>query len=126
MSMDSRRRAFSAAMRHFVALRDQSCRTPWCDAPIRHTDHIQPHAAGGPTRIGNSQGYCAACNYAKQAPGWSTTTDGDTVTTRTPTGATHISRPPEPPRTAPPDDIPSRGHARLRVAVEFTHLHHAA
>ena len=25
------------------------CRTPYCDAPIRHTDHATPHARGGPT-----------------------------------------------------------------------------
>ena len=35
-AMDSRRRLFTAKQRHFIRLRDQTCRTPWCDAPIRH------------------------------------------------------------------------------------------
>jgi hypothetical protein len=71
-AMDSKRRLFTANQRHFIRLRDQRCRTPWCDAPIRQLDHAIPFAAGGETTIGNAQGYCEACNRAKQALGWST------------------------------------------------------
>ena len=67
--MDSRRRLFPAGAQRFLIARDQLCRTPWCDAPIRHIDHIEPHARGGATTIDNGQGLCAACNLSKQAPG---------------------------------------------------------
>ena len=33
-------RRFTGAMRRFILLRDQTCRTAWCDAPIRHLDHV--------------------------------------------------------------------------------------
>ncbi|MDF2146962.1 HNH endonuclease, partial [Knoellia sp. p5-6-4] len=42
VAMDSRRRVFDGQLRRFLTLRDQSCRTPWCDAPIRHADHVVP------------------------------------------------------------------------------------
>lgn len=67
---DSRRRLFTGALRRFLVARDQVCRTPWCDAPVRHTDHILPFARGGQTTETNGAGLCEACNYAKEAPGW--------------------------------------------------------
>ena len=87
---DAKRRDFSHAARQFLLARDHTCRTPWCDAPIRHTDHITAHSQGGPTTISNGQGACEACNYTKEAPGWSATTepDGITITLTTPTGHT--------------------------------------
>ncbi|WP_325789830.1 HNH endonuclease [Arthrobacter koreensis] len=69
-AMESKARAFPAGLARMIHTRDQTCRTPWCDAPIRHIDHIQPHAAGGPTSYTNGQGLCEACNLAKEAPGW--------------------------------------------------------
>ena len=42
VAMDSRRRRFTGQLRRFVVLRDQHCRTPWCNAPIRHVDHPRP------------------------------------------------------------------------------------
>ena len=104
--MDSRRRRFDGRLRDFLILRDQVCRTPWCDAPIRHLDHVTPAEHGGPTSAANGQGYCEACNYAKQAPGWTTNPvagdAGVAVTTSTPTGHCYQSRPPKPPgRTVP-------------------------
>ena len=85
---DANRRDFSHAARQFLIARDHTCRTPWCDAPIRHNDHITAHTNGGPTRISNGQGACEACNYTKEAPGWSAATDPDgiTITLTTPTG----------------------------------------
>ena len=41
-AMESTRRLFPAGQRRFIRLRDHTCRTPWCDAPIRHTDHLTP------------------------------------------------------------------------------------
>ena len=49
VAMDSRQRLFPAGAQRFLIARDQTCRTPWCDAPIRHIDHVVPHSQGGPT-----------------------------------------------------------------------------
>lgn len=68
LSMDARTRLFPTGLARFIRLRDQSCRTPWCDAPIRDTDHAENHVAGGATSGQNGQGLCEACNHAKQAP----------------------------------------------------------
>jgi hypothetical protein len=99
-AMDSSARLFTANQRHFLIVRDQRCRTPWCDAPIRHIDHVIPHAEGGPTTATNGAGLCQACNHAKQAPGWhqEAGTD-DEIITITPTRHTYRSRPPDPPGT---------------------------
>jgi hypothetical protein len=97
IAMDSHARRFPKALAEFLDLRDRWCRTPWCDAPIRHHDHIQPHATGGKTNITNGQGLCVTCNQAKQAPGWkSTVIPGlrHTVVTTTPAGHHYQSRAP--------------------------------
>ncbi|HET7415562.1 MAG TPA: DUF222 domain-containing protein [Arthrobacter sp.] len=71
VGMDSRSRFFPKGLSRFITTRDQVCRTPWCDAPIRHTDHIVPRSVDGQTSENNGEGLCEACNYAKEAPGWS-------------------------------------------------------
>ncbi len=116
VAMDSTRRCFTGNLRRFLILRDRTCRTPWCDAPIRHLDHVTPSTAGGPTSAGNAQGLCEACNHAKEAPGWHARASGDdgTVETRTPTGHRHSSRPPALPGSSPPVLRP-----RTRVEVGF-------
>lgn len=87
VAMESRRRYFTPAQRRFVRVRDQFCRTPWCEAPIRHTDHVIPAVAGGPTSIANGQSLCQACNHAKQTADWqSRPGPDDVVETITPTG----------------------------------------
>lgn len=118
VAMDSRRRVFDGQLRRFLTVRDQTCRTPWCDAPIRHADHVIPDRAGGPTTAVNGQGLCQACNQAKEAPGWraATVEPGPSlgnphapphrVRTTTPTGHTYDS-------TAPPL-LPTRGDPRPR------------
>jgi hypothetical protein len=68
---------------------------------VRHADHIQPHADDGPTVLQNGQGLCARCNLTKTTAGWTTTGHGTSVLTRTPTGHTYGSVPPEAPRSAP-------------------------
>jgi hypothetical protein len=72
IAMESKRRCFTPAQQKFIRLRDHYCRTPWCEAPIRHTDHITPAESGGRTHVDNGQGLCEACNYAKQSVGWNT------------------------------------------------------
>ena len=95
LAMDARTRTFRGNLARFIRLRDRTCRTPWCDAPIRHIDHVQPHDADGPTSDSNGQGLCEACNYAKQAPRWRARPEPDgSVTTTLPTGHTHSTRPP--------------------------------
>ena len=47
--MDSRARLFPPGHRRFIQTRDDTCRTPYCDAPIRHLDHIIPWHTGGAT-----------------------------------------------------------------------------
>ncbi len=98
VDMDSRARLFRNSLGRFIVLRDQVCRTPWCDAPIRHRDHAEAQAEGGPTDAENGQGLCQACNHAKQAPRWrarpSPDSSGHHVTTTTPTGHTYGSGPP--------------------------------
>lgn len=98
VAMDSRGRLFPKALARFIVLRDQTCRTPWCDAPIRHIDHAQAAFDGGPTASANGQGLCEFCNHAKQAPGWRAGPEPcsppGTITTRLPTGQTYTTGPP--------------------------------
>ena len=67
---ESQARCFPAGLARMIDLRDRTCRTPWCDAPIRHHDHIRSHRESGATTADNGSGLCEACNYAKEAPGW--------------------------------------------------------
>ena len=113
MSMDSASTAFPKNLALFLDLRDQTCRTPWCDAPIRHHDHVRSLLAGGPTTADNGQGLCAQCNYAKEAPGWSARSVGPPgeqhqVETTLPTGHRLRSRAPDLPE-------PSLTHGPNRV-----------
>jgi hypothetical protein len=105
VAMESCRRLFPDGLRKLLVLRDQVCRTPWCGAPIRHGDHVVPSADGGSTTEANGQGLCAACNYAKQAPGWHAEPGpegaGSSVETTTPTGHAYLSRPPPQPQATP-------------------------
>jgi hypothetical protein len=94
VSMDARSRVFRGGLRRFIRLRDQTCRTPWCDAPIRHTDHAHEAHTGGETTASNGQGLCEACNYAKQAHGWSArAAPGGAIASTTPTGHSYATRP---------------------------------
>jgi hypothetical protein len=96
VAMESSRRVFAGKLRRMLLLRDQTCRTPWCGAPIRHGDHVVDHADGGPTSLPNAQGLCERCNQTKNLLGWSAevldaTPGGHTVRTITPTGHTYDS-----------------------------------
>jgi hypothetical protein len=101
VAADSRSRCFPGGLGTLIQLRDQVCRTPWCDAPIRHHDHPQPVTTGGPTSQENGQGLCEACNYAKEAHGWRVRPspgDRHTVEITTPVGRTYRSTAPPAPR----------------------------
>jgi hypothetical protein len=107
VAMDSVRRRFTGGLRRFIGLRDRRCRTPWCDAPIRHVDHAHRVAEGGETSVINGQGLCEACNHAKEGLGWRAHATGRAVETYTPTGHRYLTRPPPvvgaPPYTSRPD-----------------------
>jgi len=70
VALESRSELFPPVLRELLVLRDDTCRTPYCDALVAHADHISPRARGGPTTIGNGQGTCVRCNLTKEAPGW--------------------------------------------------------
>ena len=104
VAMDSRSRNFPKGLALFIGLRDQRCRTPYCDAPIRHRDHATPHRRGGATSAVNGLGLCAGCNYTKEASGWNVVTGSDekgrhTAEFTTPTGHEHHCMAPAPPGT---------------------------
>ena len=125
VAMDSRRRIFPEPLRRWLVTRDQTCRTPWCDAPIRQCDHVVDAAGGGPTSVRNGQGLCAACNYVKAMPGWTARlVDEDTgeIVTTSPTGHSYGSYPPPLPGTPRPRVRPDLIHGselehRLRVML---------
>jgi hypothetical protein len=106
--MEATRRRFTGRLRKLLVWRDQTCRTPWCEAPIRHADHILAHAAGGATHLGNGAGLCEACNYRKESPGWRAEVidiAGHVIAITTPTGHRyHGSPPPAPGQHRPSAD----------------------
>jgi hypothetical protein len=100
--MDSKARLFPERLRRFLQARDDTCRTPYCDAPIRHHDHIIPWHQDGPTSTSNGQGLCEACNHVKELPGWAARVapgPRHTVEVTTPTGHSYRSTAPPPPGT---------------------------
>jgi len=127
IALSTTQRLATEGLADYLKVRDQGlCRTPWCDAPARHVDHVTPWAEGGTTDAENLQGLCEACNHAKQAAGWRQqaldSLDGrHLVETTTPTGHRHRSPAPEPPRPADPAGQPT-SPVRPRVDVRFTDL----
>jgi len=97
VQLESSSREFRGLLRESIVARDQSCRMPFCDAPIRHVDHIRRAADGGPTSLDNGQGLCERCNYVKEAAGWAQRRAPDreehVVVTTTPTGHVYESWP---------------------------------
>ncbi len=94
VAMDSQATFFHGGLADFLRVRDRVCRTRGCGAPVRHLDHVEPRARGGPTSASNGQGLCELCNYAKEADGWTVRTvpgPRHTVEITTPTGHTYSS-----------------------------------
>ncbi|MCZ9884260.1 HNH endonuclease [Arthrobacter sp. B2a2-09] len=132
VAADSRARLYPPGLRRFIQARDDTCRTPYCDAPIRHFDHIIPWHDGGPTSLVNGAGLCEACNYTKELNGWTAKTGPERrhlYEIRTPTGHRCRSIAPPPPGTglSMTTSVPhSRRHRRkLRhqaKALKYAHL----
>jgi hypothetical protein len=101
---DPFRRRFDGWLAKLITLRDQTCTDPYCDAAIRHLDHILRHRDHGPTTLTNGRGTCARGNYIREMPGWRldlihSGLDGrpHAICVTTPTGHTYHSRAPDPP-----------------------------
>jgi hypothetical protein len=125
VAMESRSRLFPKGLAGFIGVWDRTCRTPYCDAPIRHRDHATPRNRGGPTSAGNGLGECERCNYTKEAPGWRVAAaDVNGVHTAefvTPTGARYRS-------TAPPlpgAPLIAVSEVEVRIGVALADLHAA-
>ncbi|GAA3825926.1 DUF222 domain-containing protein [Nocardioides panacisoli] len=98
VAMSSKQRLFPQGLAEFLRIREQGiCRNPYCGAPVRHADHVQPAEDGGQTSAENGQGLCEACNHAKQAPGWRQHATDEGIETITPTGHRYLSHAPPPP-----------------------------
>jgi hypothetical protein len=125
VAMESRSRFFPKGLAEFIGLRDQTCRTPYCDAPIRHRDHATPRNRGGPTSATNGLGECERCNYAKEAPGWrvAASDENGTHTAQfvTPTGARYRSAAPP----LPGAPLVAVSEVEVRIGVALADLHAA-
>ena len=120
VAVESRARAFPAALARFIRWRDQLCRGPHCDAQIRQTDHIRPHADGGETCLDNGQGLCAHCNDKEEQTAGvqrigETAEDGHLVEWTSRAGTRRVTRPRA---LTPPSSSsrPSRRASRRRQA----------
>jgi len=125
VAMESRSRFFPKGLAEFIGLRDRTCRTPYCDAPIRHRDHATPRNRGGPTSATNGLGECERCNYAKEAPGWrvAASDENGTHTAQfvTPTGARYRSAAPP----LPGAPLVAVSEVAVRIGVALADLHAA-
>jgi hypothetical protein len=123
VAMESRARRFPSGLARFIALRDRSCRTPYCDAPIRHRDHATPRRRGGPTTDVNGLGMCARCNYTKESPGWEvgTAVENGSHTAEFVTPTRHRYRSTAPPTPGPPPITVSELECRVGIALADLH-----
>ncbi|WP_181311912.1 HNH endonuclease [Nocardioides campestrisoli] len=99
VAVEQTTRRFHGLLAEMIRLRDgERCRTPWCDAAIRHLDHVVPAREDGPTAYRNGQGLCEACNQVKEAPGWTSWVGhagrSPEIASRTSSGRTVYGRPP--------------------------------
>jgi hypothetical protein len=125
VAMESRSRFFPKGLAGFIDFRDRTCRTPYCDARIRHRDHARPRNRGGPTSAVNGLGECERCNYTKEAPGWRVSADDvngtHTAEFVTPTGARYYSMAPP----LPGAPMITVSEVEVRIGVELADLHAA-
>lgn len=83
---DQRRRRFDGTLARIITFRDDRCRQPGCDSPVKHLDHVIAFHNGGPTVLGNGQGLCVRSHSIKHLPGWRVTTHDTDICWTTPTG----------------------------------------
>jgi hypothetical protein len=120
VAMESRSRFFPKGLAMFIGLRDQTCRTPYCDAPIRHRDHAAPRHRDGPTSADNGLGECERCNYTKESPGWQVTAgsgENGVHTAEFTTPTRHRYRSTAPPLPGSPDVEVTELEIRIGIAI---------
>ncbi len=66
---EARGRAFTGRLREMVIFRDDRCRTPWCDAPIKHADHAKPFAEAVPLHGRTGRGCAPRATMRRSIPG---------------------------------------------------------
>jgi hypothetical protein len=88
----------TAAQYRFVKTRDRTCRHPGCARPVARVDldHVDAHAAGGPTDCDNLCCLCRRHHRLKtHARGWRfVLTESGVLRVTTPSGITRTTRPP--------------------------------
>ena len=90
---DSRRRKFSGPLADLIRARDHwRCSEPYCDAPVRETDHIRRAADGGTTTFDQGRSTCQFHNQLREQPGWRVERVPDGILTTTPTGHGYLYR----------------------------------
>ena len=103
VGLDSRSpAAHPPALASFIRTRDQRCRTPWCDAPIRHTDHVKDRAIGRPDHRGQPRRPLRGLQPRQDRPRLARPTPPGprhTTETTTPTGHTYRAQAPPLPGT---------------------------
>ena len=133
IAMDSRARLFPPGLRRFIQARDDTCRTPYCDAPSATWTTSSPGTDGGPTTQANGAGLCEACNHTKETPGWSVRPrpgPRHTLEITTPTGHTYHSTAPTTARDTRTDRSPPAARTQPRTSRDTSHhrrklRHHA-
>ena len=125
IAMESSSRRFDGLLGEFLDLRDGgTCRTPGCNAAIRHHDHVTRAADDGRTAASNGQGLCERCNYLKEAPGWAAwaADPGDTHLHEVHGVTEHlrITRSTSPPLPGGPAGSVGYSPYELRLASSFT------
>ncbi|CAB4923581.1 unannotated protein [freshwater metagenome] len=125
VAMESSSRRFDGLLAELLRLRDGgTCRTPGCDAVIRHLDHVQRDADGGRTSAVNGQGLCERCNYVKETPGWTSwvpaASPGARHEVHGVTEHLRIIRSTSPPLPGGPAGAPEYSSAERQLASNFT------
>jgi len=124
VAMESRSRYFPKGLARFIRLRDLDCRTPFCDAPIRHLDHANPKPATDPPPPATVAAPVNAATTSRST-GWRVATGEEngvhTIEFLTPTGARYRSTAPPPP--GPPPHI---WISEIETRIGITIAAHAA
>lgn len=125
VAMESTSRRFDGLLAEFLDLRDGGiCRTPGCNAVLRHHDHVTRTADGGRTQAANGQGLCERCNYLKESPGWTTwvphTPPDERHQVHGVTEHLRIVRSTAPPLPGGPAGAPDYSPLELQLASNFT------
>lgn len=96
VALESTRRRFPEGLAKMLAIRDDTCATPWCNSPVEDADHREPWSQGGTTSWDNATGLCKRCNQRKENRGWAYSGTPDRLTVTTPTGHQYTvgTRPP--------------------------------